>query len=188
MPRMEPGSSEPASPQLNATAAALLGLLLEEPRTGWDLMAVAQERIGEFWTLTQSQVYRELSAMAGRGLVEAGPVGPRDRKPYRATASGRAAFDAWVQGDPGPDHVRIPLLLTLAFAGHLPAGRLTQIVEAQRSVHQERLDRYRAARQALAAAPGAPAARVATLEFGLRHEQAVLDWFDALPGILGSHP
>ena len=73
------------SPRLNATAAALLGLLLEEPTTGWDLMAAAQERIGEFWTLTQSQVYRELSAMAERGLIEAGPVGPRERKPYRAT-------------------------------------------------------------------------------------------------------
>ena len=185
---MEPEPSESASPQLNATAAALLGLLLEEPRAGWDLMAVAQERIGEFWTLTQSQVYRELSSMAGRGLVEAGPVGPRERKPYRTTAAGRAAFDAWLQGDPGTDHVRIPLLLTLAFAGHLPAGRLAEIVEAQRSVHQERLDRYRAARDALAAAPRTPAARVATLEYGLRHEQAVLDWLEALPGILGSHP
>jgi len=32
--------------------------------TGWDLVAVAQQRIGNFWTLTQSQVYRELTAMA----------------------------------------------------------------------------------------------------------------------------
>ncbi len=182
------GDVDGGSPRLNATAAALLGLLLEEPRTGWDLMAAAQERIGEFWTLTQSQVYRELSAMAERGLIEAGPVGARERKPYVATAAGRAAFDAWLQGDPGPDHVRIPLLLTIAFAEHLPAGRLEGIVAAQRAVHQERLDRYVAARQALAGARGAPAARLATLEFGLRHEQAVLDWFDALPGILASRP
>ncbi len=152
--------------------------------TGWDLIEAAQERIGEFWTLTQSQVYRELSAMAARGLLEAGPVGPRERKPYRATSTGRAAFDAWLQGEPGADQVRIPLLLTIAFAEHLAPDRLSRIVAAQRSVHQERLDRYRAAQRALAAAPGAPAVRLATLEFGLRHEEAVLDWFDVLPGIL----
>ena len=179
--------AEQGPPRLNATAAALLGLLLEESRTGWDLMAAAQERIGEFWTLTQSQVYRELAAMAGRGLLEAGPVGPRERKPYRATPAGREAFDAWLQGEPGPDQVRIPLLLTIAFAGHLPAGRLAEIVATQRAVHQERLDRYRAGREALAAAPGPTAARRATLEFGLRHEEAVLDWFEALPGILTPH-
>ena len=175
------------SPPLNATAAALLGLLLEEPKTGWDLMAAAQERIGEFWTLTQSQVYRELSAMAGRGLIEAGPVGPRERKPFRATQAGRAAFDGWLRADPGPDQVRIPLLLTLAFAGHLPDGRLAEIVATQRAVHQDRLDRYRAGREALAATSGS-SARMATLEFGLRHEAAVLDWFDALPAILAERP
>jgi hypothetical protein len=36
----------------------------------------------------------------------------------------------------------------------------------------------------LGAASGVDPARLATLEFGLRHEQAVLDWFAALPGIL----
>ena len=104
---------------LNATAAALLGLLHDGPMTGWELIGCAQARIGEFWSLTQSQVYRELSAMAERGLVDVGPPGPRDRKPYALTDAGRAAFADWVAQPPGPDQVRIPLLLTIAFADHL---------------------------------------------------------------------
>ena len=60
--------------------------------------------------------------MAGRGLVAAGPPGPRDRKPYEVTPAGRAAFAEWLASGPGEDQVRIPLLLTIAFAGHLPAG------------------------------------------------------------------
>ena len=168
----------------NATAAALLGLLLERPMTGWDLIAAAQERIGEFWTITQSQVYRELTAMAARGLVAAGPPGPRDRKPYEVTPAGRAAFAEWLESGPGADQVRMPLLLTIAFAGHLPPGRLAEIVAARRAVHAERLARYLAGRDQLRAAPAAEAARLATLEFGIRHEQAVLDWFEALPEIL----
>jgi DNA-binding PadR family transcriptional regulator len=172
----------------NATAAALLGLLLERPMTGWDLIAAAQERIGQFWTLTQSQVYRELTAMAGRGLVAAGPPGPRDRKPYEVTPAGRAAFAEWLASGPGEDQVRIPLLLTIAFAGHLPPGRLAEIIEDRRAVHAERLERYLAGREWLTAADGVDAARLATLEFGIRHEQAVLDWFDVLPTLLAQRP
>ena len=171
-------------PRLNATSAALLGLLHDGPLTGWELIGRAQERIGEFWSLTPSQVYRELTGMAGRGLVSAGPTGPRDRKPYEVTAAGRAAFAAWVDAPPGPDQVRIPLLLTIAFAEHLPAERLDELVAAQRQVHAERLARYREHRSALTGTDDVPVARLATLEFGLRHEEAVLDWFDALPGLL----
>jgi DNA-binding PadR family transcriptional regulator len=174
-------------PRLNATAAALLGLLHEGPMTGWELIGCAQERIGEFWSLTQSQVYRELTAMAQRGLVDVGPPGPRERKPYALTDAGRSAFAEWVALTPGADQVRIPLLLTIAFAQHLPAERLAAVVAEHRQVHADRLARYREHRAALDAAGGdggIPAARLATLEFGLRHEQAVLDWFDALPDLL----
>ena len=78
--------------ELNATAAALLGLLHRGPMTGWDLVTTAQERIGNFWTLTQSQVYRELARMTEIGLVTVGEPGPRDRKPYTITsaAAGRS--------------------------------------------------------------------------------------------------
>lgn len=170
--------------RLNATAAALLGFLHDGPMTGWDLVVTAQERIGEFWSITQSQVYRELAAMARRGLVEVGPTGPRDRKPHRITAAGRRAFAEWLDREPGPDYVRIPLLLTIAFAGHLPAQRLAAIIEAKRAAHARTLAGYRAARDAVRASGEADPTRLATLEFGLRHEQAVLDWFDALPAIL----
>ncbi len=171
--------------RLNATAAALLGLLHDGPMTGWELIGCAHERIGEFWSLTQSQVYRELSGMAERGLVEVGPPGPRDRKPYALTDAGRAAFADWVAQPPGPDQVRIPLLLTIAFADHLPADRLDALLAEQRQVHVERLARYREHRAAMDGDGDVPAARRATLEFGLRHEEAVLAWFDALPRLLG---
>ncbi len=66
-----------AARPLNPTAASLLGLLHERPMTGWDLVTVPEQRIGNFWTLTRSQVYRELAAMATAGLVH----------PVRGTAS-----------------------------------------------------------------------------------------------------
>lgn len=192
MDRTVAGSGATASPEelrrpLNATAAALLGLLHNGPMTGWDLVMLAQERIGNFWTVTQSQVYRELTAMALAGLVEAGPPGPRDRKPYTLTDAGRVSFAGWLDREPGPDQIRIPLLLTLAFAHHLSPQRLQSILAARRAEHAERLAGYEAARAAFEETlpVGRDAARRATLEYGLRHERAVLEWFDVLPAVLG---
>ncbi len=171
---------------LNATAASLLGFLHEGQMTGWDLVAVAQRRIGDFWTLTQSQVYRELAAMANAGLVELGQPGPRDRKPYLITEAGRGAFREWLDREPALEQIRFPLLLTIMFAGHLPPGRLAEMVAAHRAVHAGRLAGYRRVREELdGVIDGADRYRLATLEFGLRYESAVLDWFDQLPKTLG---
>lgn len=173
---------------LNATAASLLGFLHEGPMTGWDLVAVAQQRIGNFWTLTQSQVYRELAAMAKAGLVEVGPPGPRDRKPYTLTSAGRAEFAEWIDHEPGPEHIRFPLLLTMMFARHLLPHRLAEMLAAHRAVHAERLASYEQHETALRDQPDADPLRAATLDFGLRYERAVLEWFDQLPAILTTLP
>jgi DNA-binding PadR family transcriptional regulator len=163
----------------NATAAALLGLLHDGPMTGWDLVARAADRIGNFWTLTQSQVYRELIRMTESGLVTVGDPGPRDRKPYTISPAGRAAFVEWVAREPAGDQLRVPLLLTIQFAEHLPPERLAQIVAAQRARHEERLAEYRV-NEARVSDPR----RLATLRFGIRHEEAALAWFDELPALL----
>ncbi len=170
---------------LNATAASLLGLLHDGELAGWDLVTHAQDRIGNFWTLTQSQVYRELARMTDDGLVTVGDPGPRDRKPYRITEAGRRAFHEWINGDPAHDQIRVPLLLTILFSGHLEPGRLTEILAAERATHASKLAAYLEHEKALVNAPG-EAVRLATLRFGIRHEQAALDWFDELPDLLSA--
>lgn len=171
---------------LNATAASLLGFLHEGPMTGWDLVGRAQERIGDFWSLTRSQVYRELAAMESEGLIEAGARETRDRRPYTLTEAGRAAFAKWVGREPGPESIRYPLLLTMAFGRHLPAVRMAEFVSAHRAAHAERLASYERAHGEMVAEGGDPYAR-ATLEFGLTYERAVLTWFDGLaPEVGGS--
>ncbi|WP_345496545.1 PadR family transcriptional regulator [Nocardia callitridis] len=165
--------------KLNSTAASLLGFLHEGPKSGWDLATEAQARIGDFWTITQSQVYRELGTMDTIGLVEKGPPGARDRTPYVITDEGREAFLEWITRDPGSETIRVPLLLTISFGDHLDRGRLNRIIAANSQIHHDRLARY------LAEEPSekSPYAR-ATLDFGIRYERAVLEWFERLPGLL----
>jgi DNA-binding PadR family transcriptional regulator len=173
---------------LNATAASLLGFLHHGPLTGWDLVVTAQLVIGDFWSLSQSQVYRELSAMADAGLVEAGERGRRDRQPYAITDAGRAAFLDWVDREPATETIRFPLLLTLAFGRHLPSDRLAEFLDHHRGLHAARLARYEEQQAAVeAAGDEVDAYALATLDFGLTYERAVLDWFDRLsPEITGA--
>ena len=167
---------------MNPTAAALLGFLHQGPLSGWDLWTTAQLVIGDFWSVTRSQVYRELAAMAEAGLVESGETGPRERKPYALTDVGREAFRRWMETEPGAEQIRYPLLLKLAFGRHLPAERVADFLASHRRIHAERLERYRALLPGLTAA-GDPFA-LATLDFGIRYETAVLEWFDHLPELL----
>jgi DNA-binding PadR family transcriptional regulator len=167
--------------RLNATAASLLGFLHDGPMTGWDLVATAQRRIGDFWSMTQSQVYRELTAMAQLGLVEAGERGPRDRRPYAITPAGRERFAEWLADDVAEETTRFPLLLIVMFGRHVPPQRLVEVIAQHRQIHVDRLMGYEKK-----LADGPPDARpdpyaFATLDFGLRYERAVLEWFDALP-------
>lgn len=175
-----------AEKQINATAASLLGFLHEGPMTGWDLVVTAQRRIGEFWSLTASQVYRELTSMAKAGLIKAGRRGPRDRQPYAITPSGRAAFNAWVEREPGPETIRFPLLLTVSFGQYIPRDKLVSIVARHRAMHAERLAQYEKHLNAKESAVHKDAYALATLQYGLQYERAALAWFDSLPEFISA--
>lgn len=170
---------------INATVGSLLGFLHDGPQSGWDLVQTAQDTIGNFWSLTRSQVYRELAAMAEHGLIEADEVGPRERRPYHLTPLGKQAFADWLAREPGPEQIRYPLLLTLAFARHLDPEQLAGFLARHRAEHAARLQAYGVERAA-AEASGAAGRDLITLDFGLRYEAAVLDWFDHLPADLTS--
>jgi DNA-binding PadR family transcriptional regulator len=166
--------------RLNATAASLLGFLHWGPMSGWDLAATAEHVIGDFWSLTRSQVYRELAWMAEAGLIRKGERGSRDRQPYVLTDAGRAAFRAWTSEEPGPETIRFPLLLAISFGRHIPPERLASFVRSHRAVHAKRLAEYEA-HLADAERDDRDVYREATLAFGIAYERAVREWFETLP-------
>lgn len=169
---------------LNATAAALLGLLRRHgAMTGGELVRTAETYIGDYWTLTRSQVYRELATLAGRELVLAGPDGPRRARPFAITESGEAAFLAWLESGPSQQVVRLPMLLRVGFADALAPGRLEAILRADVRRHEDELDRYRRVDAKLAAGDGSAYVR-ATVACGIAIEEAVLSWLEHLLGEL----
>jgi len=164
---------------LNSTAAALLGLLHDGPKTGGELVAAATERFGTFWTLTRSQVYRELPALASAGYVKLGKTGPRSAQPYSVTATGKKAFSGWLAEPAGQDHSRNPVLLRLGFGGHHTKAQLRRLITDAQSEHEQALalDRQRLAELKKA---GDDPYLVATAEFGVAYERALLKWLGSV--------
>lgn len=171
--------------EVNATAASLLGFLHDGSATGWDLVVRAEQTIGPFWSLTRSQVYRELAAMAEHGLVTAGVAGKRDARPYTLTEQGRAAFAAWAAHGPGEATVRLPLLLFVTLGSHLEPGLLARVLKDQRARQAALLGEYTGLRRAVDAARAGGEEvdphLVATLEYGIAVARATVRWIDRLP-------
>ena len=102
---------------LNPPSGAILGILSQfGPLNANALSRTAKGRIGDYWTVTRSQVYRELAALANRGFVTYGPSGPRDSRDCEITEAGREAFLSWLDQGPADDVIRFPILLTVKFA------------------------------------------------------------------------
>jgi DNA-binding PadR family transcriptional regulator len=162
--------------ELNATAAALLGLLHDGPATGGQLVAGAGERFGAFFSVTRSQVYRELPALSKEGLVRLGKQGPRSSQQYVITAAGKKAFKTWLSTEPGPDHLRSPLILRLVHAASLSAKQRTALLDSARATYTHELDSAKAATKA-AADPYAKA----VAEFAQAHAKAAIKLLESIP-------
>ena len=167
-------------PELNPTAASLLGFLLDGPKTGWDLVEVIEGSVGHFWNVTRSQVYRELKTLAAAELVSVGASGPRDRLPYEITAAGRRAFTAYLEADAGAETMRLPIVVKVFFGDQVPHDNLRRHVEAARAEHRATLATYHTI---AALAQGGPrtAYQRKCLELGVAYEEMFLAWLDDLP-------
>lgn len=129
--------------------AAILGFLRIEPTSGYLLRKRFEDSVGSFWSVTQSQIYRELHALESEQSVvgerEAGDGKP-DRVVYSLTAHGEAALDSWLEATVEPVRLRHPLLLKLVLAADLEPRVLDRIladyaesVAANRSEYTNRL-------------------------------------------------
>src|SRR3982751_6868233 len=120
---------------INPTAAALLGLLHDGPMTGGQLMNAAQKKLGSYWSMTRSQVYRELPALAEAGYVKLGKPGARSSQPYAITPPGKRAFTRWLAETPGREALRNPTALRVAFGRQQSATQLRHVHEQATEFH-----------------------------------------------------
>jgi DNA-binding PadR family transcriptional regulator len=147
--------------------------------TGGQLMAAAEKRLGAFWSMTRSQVYRELPALAEQGYVKMGKPGPRSSQPYSITPAGKRAFLRWLAEPTGRDAVRNPIALRVAFGGQHTPAQLRDLLTSATEYHNEALTEARdAARDAKK--DGDEYGSVA-LDFAVGYHKAALAWLKTAP-------
>ena len=160
---------------------ALLGLLARHPASGYDLRKLFSTSLGLVWPATHSQLYAELTRLAGEGLIEPAAAGPRGRREYAITPAGRHELIRWLTDTGLAPAQRNQTLLRAFFLWVLPpeAARayLDQIARRSRAYHQ-RLQDLAAALDAQPAADGFEHCGRIVLEHGLRTSAAQASWAD----------
>lgn len=163
---------------INATTAAILGLLHEAPMTGSELNRMADKWLRPYFSITRSQVYRELDSLAERGLVKSGTPGSRGATPFKITAAGKREFQSWLKETPAEDTLRNQVALRLAFGGLHRGDGLRDMVEWAKNYHEAKLLE---AQRLLTEAEEATAYHdVAALHFAEVYHKGNLAWLNSI--------
>ena len=130
---------------------AILALLAERPRHGYQIKSEFDRRTNHSWPLNIGQVYTTLERLERDGLCVRGEENQDGRVIVTITEEGRRAVDQWfgnpvVQDTPPRNEIAIKLAIAASTKGRDVAG----IVQAQRRVTVSALQQYRQVRRTIA--------------------------------------
>jgi DNA-binding PadR family transcriptional regulator len=155
---------------------AALGLLAQEPGSGYDLLKHFEKSMANVWPATQSQLYGELNKLADAGLIEVSDIGPRGRKEYRITEAGRAELRRWVTS-PQDEPFRSAGLLRVFLLGEVPPDQARDHVVAIAESADAEVKRLEELRDSIDwGDDDATFYGYAALEHGLRSHAMEADW------------
>jgi DNA-binding PadR family transcriptional regulator len=157
--------------------AAALGLLAQQPGSGYDLLKRFETSMANVWPATQSQLYGELNKLADAGLIEVTDVGPRGRKEYRVTDAGRAELLRWVTNPQDDLPFRSAELLRVLLLGEVPATEARKHMEAVAEHAESEQRRLQQLRDTLPwGEDDCDFYGQAALEYGLRIQAMRVEW------------
>ena len=162
---------------------ALLGLLVQRPRHGYELHAAFEAVVGgeQNWDVKPAQIYTTLARLEEGGLVRKESVGQNggpEKRIYAITPAGRSAlaewFDAGVEREHQRDEFYIKLMLSLVTGQASPRNVIqTQRVKLYQSLHIVIAQRSQAN-------PRTEMARILLFDKIVMHLEADLRWLDMI--------
>jgi DNA-binding PadR family transcriptional regulator len=161
---------------------AILGLLAQKPRHGYELRAAFEAVVGgdANWEVKPAQIYTTLERLEEAGLVErSSDLGEGDepsRRVYAVTGSGHAALTEWFANGVTPEHQRdeffVKLMVGLA-CGEADPWRL---IQTQRAHLYQELHNATALRDSYD--KKSALAQILLLDKSIMHLEADLRWLD----------
>ena len=159
---------------------ALLGLLTQQPRSGYDLRKLFVATPMGLFSDSPGAIYPALGRLERRGWIAAAPAprGGRRRRAYAPTPDGRAAFAVWVSQSPTRDDIArrwdVLMLRIALMGGVVKPAVVDQILAATEAA----LDEYLASLEAFHTGPGQEMPVLAQLAFesGIESVRARARW------------
>jgi PadR family transcriptional regulator, regulatory protein AphA len=164
--------------ELSATAYVILGMLRNEPRSGYQIKRVVDNSTRFFWAASYGQIYPDLRKLEKAGLVdgESQPIGGRKRTVYRLTDAGREELRRWLDQPAGRLELRDEGLLKLFFAGAAEPGKALEILDARQRLMKEKLAALREIEPFARAASSSDPFPYLVLRYGVESSEWGIAW------------
>lgn len=158
-----------------------LAVLFQREATGYEIKKAFEEGpFAHFQRATFGSIYPALSKLLAEGLAEAEAReqdGRPDKKVYRLTPAGHAAFRRALEQAPEPDHLRSDMLFLLYFARELAAERVAGLIDGYIASYREQADRIAGCRaERLASGGDIDPGRWLVSGFGVEVYRAAADY------------
>jgi DNA-binding PadR family transcriptional regulator len=127
------------------TQFLILGLLSEQPLTGYDIKKIVDIRFSNFWSESYGQIYPELAKLESSGLVTVSRQNTgtkKERKQYSITESGLSALKEWLAQPVEKEIVRFELLLKLYFSNLTQTEVITDHIKDFYKFHKQQLSLF----------------------------------------------
>lgn len=158
---------------------ALLGLLDSRPSSGYDLSRRFAAGIGTYaWDAKHSQIYPELKKLLSEELITVSERGPRGRKTYAITTSGRSQLREWLLSPPAAlSGVRNEFVLRLFLLPSLESDEAIAMLRKTADFAATQLEILSAEYAETAGAGGSASAHGAlAAQYGIHMYRANRDW------------
>ncbi len=162
---------------------ALLGLLAQRSRHGYELRAAFEALVGgeQNWDVKPAQIYTTLDRLEEAQLVMPQAVeqsGGPEKRIYGITTAGQAELDDWLASPTEPEHQRDEFFLKLMLALVIEGAQPRKVIQTQRAalyqaLHAITLQRNRAD-------PKTALAQILYLDKVVMHLEADLRWLDMI--------
>ncbi len=162
---------------------AILGLLADRPRHGYDLRAAFEALAGgkALWSLKPAQVYTTLSRLEESGLVAQESVeqdGGPEKHIYSLTPAGEAELAEWFASGVPTEHQRDEFFIKLMLSLSNEATNPYRVIQTQRNrLYQELHD---ATTRRHRADPRLELAQIFLLDKSIMHLEADVRWLDLI--------
>ncbi len=170
---------------------AILGLLAQRPRHGYELRAAFEAVIGgeQNWDVKPAQIYTTLSRLEDTGLVRQEGIGQDsgpEKRIYAITITGRQELDGWFSDSVAAEHQRdeffVKFMLGLALSQEngqkTPEADPYKIIQTQRARLYQDLHDVTAQRSQVD--PKTGLAQILLFDKSIMHLEADLRWLDMI--------